>query len=97
MYKKLFILLLIGLLHIAAPSLLPSSAQDNKIKTIEETEEHECCPQLEIEYVIKKAKEYSKSKGVKLNLPQFDGHFKKYTIAMKGVSNAKKEAVYTSE
>ena len=29
-----------------------------------------------------------------MNLPQFDGHFKKYTIEMKGVSNEQTEAIY---
>ena len=29
-----------------------------------------------------------------MTLPQFDGHFKKYTIEMKGVSNEQKKAIY---
>jgi len=33
-------------------------------------------------------------KGVWLKLPQFDGHFKKYTIEVKGVSNEKKSIFY---
>jgi hypothetical protein len=32
-------------------------------------------------------------KGVTLNLPQFDGHFKKDTIEVEGVSNEKKNTV----
>jgi len=31
---------------------------------------------------------------VKLNLPQFDGHFKKYTIEEEGVSNETQETIY---
>jgi hypothetical protein len=31
--------------------------------------------------------------GVTLNLPQFDGHFKKDTIEVEGVSNEKKNTV----
>ncbi len=30
---------------------------------------------------------------VRLKLPQFDGHFKKYTIEVKGVSNEKNEHI----
>jgi hypothetical protein len=32
-------------------------------------------------------------RGQKLNLPQFDGHFKKDTIEVEGVSNEKKNTV----
>ena len=34
-------------------------------------------------------------KGVRVNLPQFDGHFKKDTIDLKGVSNEKEKAIHT--
>jgi DNA repair protein RadC len=30
-----------------------------------------------------------------LNLPQFDGHFKMYTLEVKGVSNEKKKPIHT--
>ncbi len=33
--------------------------------------------------------------GGHLEPPQFDGHFKKYTIVQKGVSNEKEENIYT--
>jgi hypothetical protein len=34
--------------------------------------------------------------GVKLNLPQFDGHFEKeYTINLGGVSNEKEAGIFT--
>jgi hypothetical protein len=34
--------------------------------------------------------------GVRLNLPQFDGHFgKEYTINLKGVSNEKEAGIFT--
>jgi tRNA (Thr-GGU) A37 N-methylase len=32
---------------------------------------------------------------VNVNLPQFDGHFKTYTIDVKGVSNEKEKTIYT--
>jgi hypothetical protein len=37
-----------------------------------------------------------KELGVRLNLPQFDGHFEKeYTINLKGVSNEKEAGIFT--
>ena len=36
----------------------------------------------------------SRKKGDGLNLPQFDGHFRKCTIGTKGVSNEKKNIFY---
>lgn len=34
--------------------------------------------------------------GVRLNLPQFDGHFEKeYTMNLKGVSNEKEAGIFT--
>ncbi|MBN2109449.1 MAG: hypothetical protein JW832_18625, partial [Deltaproteobacteria bacterium] len=33
---------------------------------------------------------FKQVKGVNMNLPQFDGHLKKYTIEVKGVSNEQK-------
>jgi len=34
------------------------------------------------------------SKKLTVNLPRFDGHFKKYIIVTKGVSNEEKETFY---
>jgi len=37
-----------------------------------------------------------RAKGVRLNLPQFDGHFEKeYTINLRGVSNEKEAGIFT--
>ena len=45
---------------------------------------------LELENVNKEGK------VVRLNLPQFDGHFEKeYTINLKGVSNEKEAGIFT--
>jgi hypothetical protein len=37
----------------------------------------------------------SENKGVRVNLPQFDGHFRKeYTTNLKGVSNEKVPSIF---
>jgi hypothetical protein len=36
-----------------------------------------------------------RDKGDNLNLPQFDGHFKMYTLEVEGVSNEKKKPIHT--
>jgi hypothetical protein len=42
-----------------------------------------------------KRKEESEKTGVRMNLPQFDGHFRKeYTTNLKGVSNEKVPSIF---